>query len=455
MSPQQPNKDSESLNLTRRQILAAGCMAVSGAGISFGGQPTTPAGAADAADIPNIEPGYVGTPFFDKQEEQALLEVLELRTTFRFWGQGKPVKVQQFEENFARHMGTRSAVGVNSGTSALNCAITGLGVGPGDEVIVPAYTFWADYTCVVHAGALPAFADIDSTLTIDPRDLERRITPRTKAVIAVHLLGGPCDMNPIMEIARPRKLAVWEDCAQCVGGSYRGKKLGSIGDVGIYSFQVNKTMTCGEGGAIVASDPIIYERAVRFHDNGSMKQLFLDRTGSPSQVPMFAGENLRMNEFTGAVLGVQLSKVDSMIAQLRKHALAIYDGIKDAPGLQPRQRPDPDGDIGYAVCFELKNKAARDHCIKELRNRKVPASTLVGSHLLPTEESVVNKRTRCANWPSFISPEGKAIQYGPDSCRQTLDVFDRFVEMRIGVKYTPRINDYMVRTIRTVCSSIG
>ena len=450
----QPDKDSGNLNLTRRQILAAGCMAVSGAGISFGNQQTMPVGTADAADVANIEPGYIGTPFFDKQEEQALLEVLELRTPFRFWGQGKPVKVQQFEENFAKHMGTRFAVGVNSGTSALNCAITGLGIGPGDEVIVPAYTFWADYTCVVHAGALPVFADIDSTLTIDPRDLERRITPRTKVVIAVHLLGGPCDMNPIMEIAKQRKLAVLEDCAQCVGGSYRGKKLGSIGDVGIYSFQVNKTMTCGEGGAVVTSDPIIYERAVRFHDNGSMKQLFLDRTGNPSQVPMFAGENLRMNEFSGAVLGVQLSKVNSMIAQLRKNAAVIYDGLKGIPGLQARRRPDPDGDIGYAVCFELKDKAARDHCIKELRARNVPASTLVGSELLPIEESVVNKRTRGANWPSFASPEGKAIQYGPDSCRQTLDIFDRFVEVRIGLKYTPRINDYIVQTIRTVCSSI-
>jgi 8-amino-3,8-dideoxy-alpha-D-manno-octulosonate transaminase len=455
MSALQSTKNANSPNLTRRQFLAAGSVAVSSTGIAFVAQQTMAAGAPAAADVPDINPGYVGTPFFDKQEEQALLEVLELRTPFRFWGEGKPVKVQRFEENFAKHIGTRFTVGVNSGTSALDCAVTGLGIGPGDEVIVPAYTFWADYTCVVHAGALPVFAEIDRTLTIDPQDLERRITPRTKAVIAVHLLGGPCDMNPIMEVARRRKLAVLEDCAQCVGGSYRGKKLGSLGDVGIYSFQVNKTMTCGEGGAVVTSDPLIYERAVRFHDNGSMKQLFLDRTGVPSQVQMFASENLRMNEFTGAVLGVQLSKVDSMIAQLRQNATAIYDGIKEVPSIRLRQRPDSEGDIGYAVCFEVKDKAARDRCIQELRNRKVPASTLVGSSLLPIEESVVNKRTRGANWPSFSSPEGKAIQYGPDSCRQTLAIFDRFVEVRIGVKYTQRINDYIVQTIRAVCGSLG
>jgi 8-amino-3,8-dideoxy-alpha-D-manno-octulosonate transaminase len=445
------NGHSKSTNFTRRQFLAVSCAAASSPGFVVGAQQAEPAGTTE---MPNIEPGYVGTPFFDKQEEQALLEVLESRTPFRFWGEGKPTKVARFEENFAKHMGTRFAVGVNSGTSALDCAVTGLGIGPGDEVILPAYTYWSDYTCVVHAGALPVFADIDATLTIDPQSVEAKITPRTKAIIAVHLLGGACNMDAILEIARQRKIAVLEDCAQCVGGSYQGRRLGSLGDVGIYSFQVNKTMTCGEGGAVVTSDPLIYERAVRFHDNGGMKQLFLDRTGIPSQVKTFASENLRMNEFTGAVLAVQLSKVDTMIAQLRQHATAVYEGIKDLKGIRLRRRPDPTGDIGYAVCFEVQDKETRDRCIQELRQRKVPASTLTGSQLLPNEESVINKRTRGANWPSFSSPEGKAIQYGPNSCVQTLSVFHRFVQVRVGVKYTQRIDDYIVQAIRAVCGSL-
>jgi len=445
------NYHSKSSNYTRRQFLAVSCAAASSPGFVFGARQTDVAGNAE---MPNIEPGYVGTTFFDKQEEQALLEVLESRTPFRFWGEQTPTKVARFEENFAKFMGTRFAVGVNSGTSALDCAVTGLGIGPGDEVILPAYTFWADYTCVVHAGALPVFADIDETLTIDPKSIEARITPRTRAIIVVHLLGGPCDMDAVLEIARRRKIAVLEDCAQCVGGYYRGRRLGSLGDVGIYSFQVNKTMTSGEGGAVVTSDPLIYERAVRFHDNGGMKQLFLDRTGIPSQVNTFASENLRVNEFTGAVLGAQLAKVDTMIAQLRRHATPIYEGIKDLQGIRLRRRPDPAGDIGHAVCFEVKDKETRDRCIAELRQRKVPASTLTGSQLLPNEESVINKRTRGANWPSFSSPEGKAIKYGPDSCRQTMSVFDRFVQVRIGVKYTQRIDDHIVQAIRAVCGSL-
>jgi 8-amino-3,8-dideoxy-alpha-D-manno-octulosonate transaminase len=240
-----------------------------------------------------------------------------------------------------------------------------------------------------------------------------------------------------------------------VGGSYRGKKLGSIGDVGIYSFQINKMITSGEGGALVTSDPVLFERAARFHDMGTIRQLFLDRTGSSSRVQTFAGENFRMNEFTGAVLGAQLTKLDSMVARMRQNAGAIYAGLKSLPGIRLRQRPDPEGDIGYSVFFEMKDRQDRDRCIGELRKRKVPASSLSGSVLLPVEESVINKRARHRNWPSFNSPEGKAIEYGPGSCRPTLAIFDRFVQVRVGPKYTQRINDYIIQAIREVHGSIG
>lgn len=446
-------KRAEIQNLTRREFLRAGSLAVSGVGVGFGATRLLGQEGTKPIDIPNIDPGYIGPQFFDKREEEALLEVLESRSPFRYWGPGTPTKVLRFEEGFAEYMGAKFALGVTSGTAALDCAVAGLGIGPGDEVIVPAYTWWSDYTCIVHAGALPVFAEIDNTLNLDPSDFERKITARTKAVIAVHLLGGPCDMDPIMETARKRGIVVLEDCAQCVGGSHRGRKLGSIGDVGIYSFQVNKMITSGEGGAVVTNDPVIYERAARFHDMGTMRQVFTDRTGA-SRVETFAGENFRMNEFTGAVLGAQLSKLDSMVAQLHSNAETVYDGIKKLPGIRLRRRPDPQGDIGYAVYFEMKDKAARDRCIEELRKRKVPASTLTGSVLLPIEESVVNKRTRHPDWPSFNSPEGKRIEYGPDCCRQTLDVFDRFVQVRIGAKYTQRINDYIIDAVGQVYNSL-
>ncbi|MCP4259231.1 MAG: DegT/DnrJ/EryC1/StrS family aminotransferase [Planctomycetes bacterium] len=453
MSTQNIIKETEIQNLTRRKFLTTSCIALTGAATGLGTQRLMGQGRPKQTGMLKIDPGYIGPQFFDKHEEEALMEVLESRSPFRYWGSGKPTKVLHFEENFAKYMGARFALGVTSGTAALDCAVTGLGIGPGDEVIVPAYTWWSDYTCVVQAGALPVFADIDRTLNLDPTDFKRKITPRTKAVIAVHLLGGLCDMDPIMEIAADNGVAVLEDCAQCVGGSYKGKTLGSIGDVGIYSFQVNKTMTSGEGGAVVTSDPLIYERSARFHDMGTIRQLFLDRSG-PSQAKTFAGENFRMNEFTGAVLGAQLSKLDTMVAQLRHNGQTVYNGIKNLSGIRLRHRPDPKGDIGYGVYFEMKDKATRDRCIQTLRKRRVPASTLSGSVMLPVHESVINKRTRHPNWPSFNSPQGKKIKYGPDSCRQTLGIFDRFVQVRIGPKYTKRINDYIIDSIRDVYNSL-
>jgi dTDP-4-amino-4,6-dideoxygalactose transaminase len=153
------------------------------------------------------------------------------------------------------------------------------------------------------------------------------------------------------------------------------------------------------------------------------------------------------------VLGAQLSKLNSMVAQLRRNARAIYGGIKTIAGIRLRHRPDPEGDIGYAVYFEMKDKAARDQCIRELRQRRVPASTLTGSVLLPVQESVINKRTRHRDWPSFNSPEGRKIQYGRDSAAQTLGIFDRFVQVRVGTKYTQRINDYIIDAIRQVHKS--
>lgn len=407
------------------------------------------------AEVPYIHADFISPQYYDGTEGEALLDVLKEKSPFRYYGPGKPVKVKNFESGWGEYIGAKFPLCVTSGTAALDCATTGLEIGPGDEVIVPAYTWWSDYTCVVQAGALPVFADIDDTLNLDPQDFERRITPRTKAVIAVHLLGGPCDMDPVLEIAKKHGIKVLEDCAQCVGGSYKGKKLGNIGDVGIYSFQFHKMISSGEGGAVVTNDPIIYERASRFHDMGVMQRVFIDRIGKDSQVPDFAGENFRMNEFTGAVLGAQLPKLDTMLKDMRRNCNYVLDGIKSIPGIQLRKRPDPDGDIGYGVFVKCSNKAARDRFIQEMDKQRVGAGTLSGSVLLPIAESIVNKRARHPNWPSFTSPEGKAIQYGPECCKQTLEVYDRFVQIRIGPKFTDEMNDRIIAAIQKAHATVS
>ena len=207
-----------------------------------------------------------GPQFYDDVEKQELIEVLESKLPFRWRGEGS--KVLQFEQAYAKHLGVKYALGVTSGTTALYTAMAALEIGPGDEVILPAWTWYADYDAIVLSGALPVFAEIDESFSIDPQDIEARITPRTKAIIACHLQGCPADLDPILEIARKHKIRVLEDCAQCAGGQYKGKYVGTIGDIGINSFQLSKTITSGEGGAVTTNDPTLFERAIRFHDVG-------------------------------------------------------------------------------------------------------------------------------------------------------------------------------------------
>jgi dTDP-4-amino-4,6-dideoxygalactose transaminase len=179
---------------------------------------------------------YPGGMRIDREEEEAVLEVLRSKRLFRYYGPNPgPSKVDQLEEAFARHMGTEYALAVASGTTALTSALAALGVGPGDEVIVPGYTWISTAAAPLAVGGVPIIAEVDDSLTLDPADFERKITERTKVVIPVHLRGTPCDMDAIMEIARQHNIAVLEDAAQADGGSYKGRRLGSIGDIGFFS----------------------------------------------------------------------------------------------------------------------------------------------------------------------------------------------------------------------------
>ena len=204
-----------------------------------------------------------GGMMIGEEEKQAVLEVLEHQNLNRFQGRSTPgpSKVTQFEEAFARHKGTRHAVAVTSGTAAIITALVAVGVGPGDEVIVPAFTYIASFGAVVAAKGVPIVCEVDDSLTMDPADLEKKITPRTKAIMPVHMDGVPCDMDAIMEIARKYNLRVVEDTAQANGGSFHGRKLGAFGDAGAFSMQINKIITAGEGGVVTCSDDEVYHRA--------------------------------------------------------------------------------------------------------------------------------------------------------------------------------------------------
>ena len=388
-----------------------------------------------------------GPLFYDDKERTQLDEVLESRRPFRFANPLDRSKVALFENEYAARMQTKFALAVTSGTAALHTALAALEVGPGDEVIIPAWTWYSCYATVIQLGALPVFAEIDESFNLDPADIERHITPNTRVIMAVHLQGNPADMDPILAIARKHKLKVLEDASQSVGASYKGRPLGSMGDIGIYSLQQSKTITAGEGGAVVTSDPYLFERAVRFHD-------VTVRRDFPAKLHYMPGLNYRMNEFTGGVLLAQVRKLDTIIGNVRRNAGRVYDGIRDLPGARLRKLPDPAGELGTGVFLEFRSAAERQQFSEAMKAERVPVSAPAGSVILPIVPEIEQKVTVTPRWPSFASERGKSIRYGRECCPRTIDILGRFAGVMMGPKYTERDTADAVSALRKVYPAI-
>jgi 8-amino-3,8-dideoxy-alpha-D-manno-octulosonate transaminase len=388
-----------------------------------------------------------GPQFYDDVEKQEVLDVLNSKNPFRWWNADS--KVLQFENAYAEHIGVKYALGVTSGTTALYTAMAALEIGPGDEVILPAWTWYADYDAVILTGGLPVFTEIDESLSMDPMDIEHRITPRTKAIVPSHLQGTPADLDPILEIARKHKIRVIEDCAQCCGGRYKGKFVGSIGDMGINSFQLSKTITSGEGGAVTSNDATLFERALRFHDVSSLRSPYQENLGG-GLLAGFAACNFRMNEFTGAVLKGQVTKLPTICQRLRHNARKVREGIADLPGLKLRKTGDQDGDLGVTVFLDLGTRQRRDWFLRALRAENISASGPGGSVILPTDKRIESKATIHPDWPSFRSPAGQAIRYGAESCPRTIDIIGRLGGVIMDPSFTDEDTTDIVRAIRKV-----
>jgi 8-amino-3,8-dideoxy-alpha-D-manno-octulosonate transaminase len=361
--------------------------------------------------------------------------------------------VLTLEKALAERMQTRFALAVTSGTAALTTALAALGVGPGDEVILPALSWYSCFNSIVMQGALPVFAESDDSLNMDPADLASKITAQTKVIMVVHALGAPADLDPIMALARRRGIKVLEDCAQSLGGSYQGKALGSIGDIGIYSFQMSKTISSGEGGGMVTSDPLLFERASRYHDLGLLRPPHAQMLGKPALTGMI-GSQYRMSEFTGGVLLAQLRKLDAIVGALRGHARAVHVGLAGLPGLQLRRRPDPPGDIGTGVWLGFASPAQRDKFLAAMRAENVPASPPLAVALVPLQPAVENKLTAHPNWPSFVSERGRSMRYGAECCPKTTALQRRFAGVSLDPRFTRRDIDDIVAAIRKVYPTV-
>lgn len=351
---------------------------------------------------------HPGATYFDDAEINAVLEVLKAQSPYRFYGPNFLNITGKFEEEFKHYVGTRYSLAVTSGTAALHTAIVALGIGPGDEVIIPTYAWVACPSAVVAAGATPVLADVDESLTLDPEDVRRRVTNRTKAIMAVHIRGVPCDLERLTSITDEFDISLLEDVAQCGGGSYQGKKLGTFGKAASFSFQLNKMISAGEGGAVVTNDQTIYERALMFHDTGTPYR-GQDEKDLRFSIKPFPGVNYRANEMSSAVLRIQLSKLDMIIRKIRETKKKIKSGIADVPGIQFRKLPDPEGEVAVGLVFftETREKALMFKEALMAENIRTPSGSYPGviyepgrqdghvfmhwGHLLPGVERVSNK----------------------------------------------------------------
>jgi len=312
-------------------------------------------------------PMFPGGMEVGDEEIEALERVVRSRNLFRYYCVGDgPNEVEAFEREFAEHFGARHALCVNAGSSALICALIGAGVGPGDEVVVPAYTWNATPNAVIAAGATPVLAEIDESLALDPADVERRITPRTKAILPVHMRGAPADMRAVGELARERGLAVVEDVCQSAGASFEGRPLGTFGDAGAFSLQFNKIITTGEGGVLITDRDDLYDLAIDVHDcAGSVRR--------GEGLPRFPGWNFRASELTGAVARVQLRRLDGLLERMRAGQAVVAERVAALPGLELRRANDEGGDAGICLVAFAGTAALAAEAVEALKAEGVLA----------------------------------------------------------------------------------
>jgi dTDP-4-amino-4,6-dideoxygalactose transaminase len=339
-------------------------------------------------------------------------------------------KVARLEQEMARRSQVRYAVAVNSGTTALLTALVGLGVGPGDEVIVPGFTFVASMSATVYAGAVPVLAEVDRTLNLDPDDVNTKITPRTKAVMAVHMMGNPARLDELKAIADEHDLYLIEDCAQAFGASYKGRPIGSIGHVGIFSFNVYKTVTSGDGGLIITDDEALYSRCFAFHDQGHSPL----RHGVEIGQRPFLGLDFRYTELQAAVLLGQIRKLPPMLDHLRANKKRFKAAIADLPGLDFREVIDPQDEIGTILTVILPTAEIAAQIAHDLGSTVVAEA---GWHVYNNMEHLLDQRVVNPVGCSFSCPHyaerGGEMRYWKGMLPQTDELLARAINISIGV----------------------
>jgi dTDP-4-amino-4,6-dideoxygalactose transaminase len=322
----------------------------------------------------------------------------------------------RFEAESAAFLDSPHTLAVSSGTAALMCALVGVGVGPGDEVLVPAYTWVSTAAAPLALGAVPVLVEVDESLTLDPADLKTKITAKTRAVVPVHMLNLVCDMDAITALAAEHGIAVVEDACQAFGVRYHGRRAGTIGDAGAFSFSQAKNISSGEGGLVTTADERIAARAGMFHDLGSYT-----RAGwvAPDE-PLFVGMNLKMNELASSVLLPQLRRLDRELNRVAALRRAVVEELSRESTIRISPHHDPDAAIGLTVTFD-------DPADAERFGRMRGAQRLIdtGRHVPLNWESIRSRRTYSDRFDPYGWAGRTEDPAGPETCPVTLDILAR------------------------------
>jgi dTDP-4-amino-4,6-dideoxygalactose transaminase len=374
-----------------------------------------------------------GSYLIGEEEKKALIELIEAGHLFRYGNKSDPnflARVWKLEQELSQYLGISYSVALNSGTSALLVALGALGIGPGDEVIVPGYTFIASISSIIYARAVPVLAEIDESLTLDPEDVIKKITPRTKAIMLVHMLGNPGYIDEIKEIASQNNLYLIEDSAQAFGAKYKGKYAGSYGDFGTFSFNIFKTITAGDGGSVSTNSEELFDRAFAIHDQGHLP----NRHGVEMGARTVIGLDFRMTELSAAVLLVQLKKMDMIKSELKKKKKRFKDGINDLKGINFRTLPDPDGELGTLLTVLFPDETVARSIGKELGSGVVADS---GWHVYNNMEHILGRmvvdNTGCPFNCPIYKDRGGAIEYSKGMLPKTDSILGRAINISIGV----------------------
>ena len=377
-----------------------------------------------------------GFEIFGAEEKQQVLEVLESGVLFRyeFAAQRKDVwKVLEFERSFAAYTGAAHAQAVTSGTAALKVALIALGVGAGDEVITQGFTFVATWEAILDCGAVPVFTEVDLTFNMDPADLEKKITSKTKAIIPVHMMGAQARIEEIKAIADRHNIPVIEDTAQAAGGRLKGRHLGSFGAIGTFSFDAVKTMTTGEGGMCITSDEKLWQRMSEYHDHGH------DHVPNPGgrggEGRPFIGFNYRMMEIQGAIGLAQLAKLDGIVAAQKKNKAFFQEEVSALPGVTFREILDTGGDSATFLTFMLPDPKRTTAVNQVLRDQGVGAVRWSenGWHYYPKWEHLLEGKTYChSGWP-FSAHGKRRVLYDPQALPASAAIIERALTYQVPI----------------------